>query len=415
MGKGERIRDGRYELIDVAGRGGMAVVWRATQHGDVGFKRTVAVKQMHDHLSESPLYIDMFAEEARVCAAMQSPNMAQVYDFVREDDRYYLVLEWIDGIDLGSLIRHFTKREQQMPWEMSAAIGVGVLRALADAHEREDEDGNVCPILHRDISPHNILITQRGMVKLIDFGLCLAPDRKKDLTEPGVVKGKMSYLSPEIVQGNRPTPKSDQFSVGSVLWESLAGKKLFDGENDFDVYTKIREGQVAPIRPIRRDLPRAMVAVLQKSLATEADNRFSSAREMGRELASVLKSARTASKDLHALIGRTVLDAREHLDMGERTGDHSTTTPIADPVIDQVTLPDRVDKTPEGNTPEGNTPEGNTPAGKDRVEKSNADDGAVASRKKRGTAPIEADAVIETSKKDERKGLLHRFPFFNRR
>ena len=383
MGKGERIRDGRYELIDVAGRGGMAIVWRATQHGDVGFKRTVAVKQMHDHLSESPLYIDMFAEEARVCAAMQSPNMAQVYDFVREDDRYYLILEWIDGIDLGSLIRHYTKREQQMPWEMSAAIGVGVLRALADAHERKDDKGNVSPILHRDISPHNILITQRGMVKLIDFGLCLAPDRKKDLTEPGVVKGKMSYLSPEIVQGNRPTPKSDQFSVGSVLWESLAGKKLFDGENDFDVYTKIREGQVAPIRPIRRDLPRAMATVLQKSLATEAENRFSSAREMGRELAAVLKSAR-ASKDLHALIGRTVVDAREHLEMGERTGDHSTTTPIADPVIDQVTLP--------GSEP--------------------AHDG---NRKKRGTAPIKTDAVVETADKEERKGLLHRLPFFNRR
>lgn len=383
MGKGERIRDGRYELIDVAGRGGMAIVWRATQHGDVGFKRTVAVKQMHDHLSESPLYIDMFAEEARVCAAMQSPNMAQVYDFVREDDRYYLVLEWIDGIDLGSLIRHYTKREQQMPWEMSAAIGVGVLRALADAHERKDDEGNVSPILHRDISPHNILITQRGMVKLIDFGLCLAPDRKKDLTEPGVVKGKMSYLSPEIVQGNRPTPKSDQFSVGSVLWESLAGKKLFDGENDFDVYSKIREGQVAPIRPIRRDLPRAMATVLQKSLATEAENRFSSAREMGRELAAVLKSAR-ASKDLHALIGRTVVDAREHLEMGERTGDHSTTTPIADPVIDQVTLP-----------------------GSEPAQDSN--------RKKRGTAPIKTDAVVETTDKEERKGLLHRLPFFNRR
>lgn len=390
--KGARIRDGRYELIDVAGRGGMAVVWRANQHGDVGFRRTVAVKQMHDHLSESQLYIDMFAEEARVCAAMQSPNMVQVYDFICEDDNYYLVLEWIDGIDLGSLIRHFSKRGLHMPWEMSAAIGVGVLRALADAHERKDEEGNICPVLHRDISPHNILITQRGMVKLIDFGLCLAPDRKKELTEPGVVKGKMSYLSPEIVQGNRPTPKSDQFSVGSVLWESLAGKKLFDGESDFDVYTKIREGQVAPIRPIRRDLPRGMVAVLQKSLATVPDNRFSSVREMGRELGAVLKSARTASKDLHALIGRTVLEAREHLEMGERTGDHSTTTPIADPVIDMVTLPG------EATNGGGDAPE--TASDKHR--------------KKRPTAPIAAEEIAIPGR-EERKGLLHRLPFFGRK
>lgn len=259
MEKGARIRNGHYELIEVAGRGGMAVVWRATQHGDVGFHRTVAVKQMHDHLTDSQIYIDMFAEEARVCAAMQSPNIAQVYDFVEEDGNYFLVLEWIDGIDLSSLIRHYTSRGSQMPWEISAAIGVGMLRALADAHERLGDDGKICPILHRDISPHNVLVTTRGMVKLIDFGLCLAQDRQSELTEPGVVKGKMSYLSPEIVQGERPTARSDQFSVGSVLWESLAGKKLFDGDSDFDVYTKIREGQVAPIRPLRREIGRAHV------------------------------------------------------------------------------------------------------------------------------------------------------------
>lgn len=381
MEKGATIRDGRYELLEVAGRGGMAVVWRATQHGDVGFKRTVAVKQMHDHLTESQLYIDMFAEEARVCAAMQSPNMAQVYDFVEEDGNYYLVLEWIDGIDLSSLIRHFTSRDSQMPWEMSAAIGVGMLRALADAHEREDQSGEVCPILHRDISPHNILVTTRGMVKLIDFGLCLARDRQADLTAPGVVKGKMSYLSPEIVKGARPTERSDQFSVGSVLWETLAGKKLFDGKSDFDVYTKIREGQVAPIRPLRRDLPRGMVSVLQKSLATDESNRFLSTREMGRELSLVLKSARAAAKDLHHIIGKTVLDARDHLDMGGRTGEHSTTTPIADPVIDQVTLP--------------------------------GEDGTA--RKKRGTAPIPAQGAIETTAGDTNKGLLHRLPFFGKR
>lgn len=389
MKKNRTIRDGRYELLEVAGRGGMAVVWRATQHGDVGFNRTVAVKQMHDHLTESRLYIDMFAEEARVCAAMQSPNMAQVYDFVEEDGNYYLILEWIDGIDLSSMIRHFTARGAQMPWEMSAAIGVGMLRALADAHERQDQTGKVCPILHRDISPHNILVTSRGMVKLIDFGLCLAGDRTANLTEPGVVKGKMSYLSPEIVQGERPTQKSDQFSVGSVLWETLAGKKLFDGESDFDVYTKIREGQVAPIRPLRRDLPRGMVSVLQKALAREQEHRFLSAREMGRELSLVLKSARAAAKDLHHIIGNTVVDAREHLEMGGRTGEQSTLTPIADPipdkVIDQVTLPGA----------------GNNTKGK---------------RKKRGTAPIPIQgAAIETKAGTTQKGLLHRLPFFGKR
>lgn len=391
MNEGLRIGGGRYELVEVAGRGGMAVVWRATQHGDVGFHRTVAIKQMHDHLSESQLYIDMFAEEARVCAAMQSPNMAQVYDFVLEDNNYYLVLEWIEGIDLGSLIRYYTQRDSYMPWEMSAAIGVGILRALADAHERKDEEGNISPILHRDISPHNILITTRGMVKLIDFGLCLAGDRQKDLTDPGVVKGKMSYLCPEILQGHRPTTMADQYSVGSVLWESLTGKKLFDGKSDFDVYTKIREGQVAPIRPLRRDLPRGMVSVLNKGLASNISNRFMSAREMGRELSLVLKTARAGSKDLHDLIGRTVIDAREHLDMGRRTGEHSTTTPIADPVIDLVTLPG----------------EGDPPSEEREIS-------SASRRNRRDTGPISKDGAVAASV-EEQKGLLHRLPFFGKR
>jgi serine/threonine-protein kinase len=388
MEAGKEIRDGRYELLEIAGRGGMAVVWRAHQHGDVGFQRTVAVKQMHDHLTESQLYIDMFAEEARVCAAMQSPNMAQVYDFVCEDDNYYLVLEWIDGIDLGSLVRFYEGRGGQMPWEIAAAVGVGILRGLADAHEREDLEGAVSPVLHRDISPHNILITTRGMVKLIDFGLCLARDRTAELTEPGVVKGKMSYLSPEIVSGSRPTELSDQFSVGSVLWESLVGRKLFDGENDYEVYAKIRDGQVAPIRPLRRDLPRGMVKVLQRALSAEPANRYPSAREMGRELSQVLKTARTASKDLHALIGRTVVEARQHLEMGNRTGEHSTTTPIADAAIDQVVLPD--DENEGART--------------------------SSSRSRRGTEPIPAEESALLARSDDgRKGLLHRLPFFGRK
>jgi serine/threonine-protein kinase len=265
-----------------------------------------------------------------------------------------------------------------MPWEMASAVGVGILRALADAHERFDLEGAVSPVLHRDISPHNILITDRGMVKLIDFGLCLAQDRRGELTEPGVVKGKMSYLSPEIVRGERPTEKSDQFAVGTVLWEALVGRKLFDGETDFDVYSKIRDAQIAPIRPLRRDLPRGLVSVLQRSLSRDQEQRFPSAREMGRGLSGVLRSAKTVSKDLHALMGRTVHEAREDLNLGRRTGDHSTTTPIAETVFDQVTLPE-------------------------------------SKRARRSTDPVQPDKAGATSPRDTKRGLLHHLPFFGRR
>lgn len=328
MKPGHRIRD-KYELVEIAGRGGMAVVWRAIQHGDAGFRRKVAVKQMHDHLVGSQLYVDMFAEEARVLADLESPNVATVYDFVAEDERFYLVMEWIEGVDLGGYVRHFTQAQSKTRWELITAVGIGLTKALAAAHERIASDGSAAPVVHRDVSPHNILITTRGQVKLIDFGLSLARDRDRELTDPGIVKGKMAYLSPEIVSGKRATVFSDQFAAGSVLWEALVGRKLFEGANDFDVFTKLRNAQIQPLSSNRRDVPKDLAAVIQRALSPSEGERYASTREMGRQLSLVLRSAR-APKDLHELLGRSVVEAREELGLGERTGEPSTTTPVAD-------------------------------------------------------------------------------------
>jgi serine/threonine-protein kinase len=328
MRQGHRIRD-RFELVEIAGRGGMAIVWRGLQLGDVGFRRTVAVKQMHDHLVGSPLYVDMFAEEARVLADLESPNIANIYDFVREDDQYYLVMEWIEGIDLGSYVRHFTRAQSKTRWELITAVGIGLMKALAAAHERVGADGQPSPVVHRDVSPHNILITQKGQVKLIDFGLSLARDRGRELTEPGIVKGKMSYLSPEIVSGKRATVFSDQFAAGSVLWEALVGRKLFEGVNDFDVFTKLRNAQIQPLAPSRRDLPRDLTQVITRALSPSEGERFASAREMGRQLSLVLRSAR-APKDLHELLGKSVVEAQRELGAEALGVEPSTTTPIAE-------------------------------------------------------------------------------------
>jgi eukaryotic-like serine/threonine-protein kinase len=308
----------------------MAVVWRGTQHGDVGFSRTVAVKQMHDHLAESQVYVDMFAEEARVLATVASPNIATVYDFVKEDGQYYLVQEWIDGIDLGTYIHWFNAGQSHTRWDLVASIGIGVLSALAAAHERRGPDGQVTPVVHRDVSPHNILITSEGLVKLIDFGLSLARDRGKELTDPGIVKGKMSYLSPEIVSGQRPSPLSDQFAAGSVLWEALVGRKLFDGQNDYEIYKKLRDGQVQPLRPLRRDVPREMAAIIHRALSADETQRFASAREMSGHLADVLRSHR-APRDLHELLGESAHDAREGMARASRSVEASSSaTPLAD-------------------------------------------------------------------------------------
>lgn len=320
---------GRYQLLEVAGRGGMADVWRAQVMGDHGFTRVVAIKQMHTALAEKPAYVKMFIEEARLGAALESPNLAEVRDFIEEDGNYYLVMEWVEGVDLGSWVRWHRDRSVETRWELVAAIGIGILRGLAAAHERLGPDGKPMPVVHRDVSPHNVLLTSRGLVKLVDFGLALAPDRTSDRTEPGVVKGKMAYLSPEIVSGGAPLPASDLFACASVMWEALVGRKLFDGATDFETYKKVRDCVVQPLRPARADVPAQLAQLIHRALAPDPTQRFPTAREFARQIATVLKKS-TMRKDLHAVLSRSVHDARADLGMGNRTGDPTTQTPIAE-------------------------------------------------------------------------------------
>lgn len=329
------IVGGRYELIEVAGRGGMADVWRGRVRGDSGFVRDVAVKQMHQNLAVQPQYVAMFVEEARVGAELQSPNITEVHDFVHDRGNYYMVLEWIDGVDLGSWVKWHTSREEQTRWELVAAVGVGVLRGLAAAHERVGPDGRPLPIVHRDVSPHNVLLTTRGMVKLIDFGLALAPDRAQETTDPGIVKGKMSYLAPEIVTGGRPVPASDQFACGSVLWEALVGRKLFDGETDYETYCRLRDCMVQPLRPLRPDVPPAFTQIVHRALTAAVDGRFPSTREMARQIGTALKKVQLR-KDLHTVLSTSVAEARAALGVVGRPTELSDATPVAELVPDET-------------------------------------------------------------------------------
>lgn len=321
------IVGGRYELIDVAGSGGMANVWRGRVRGDFGFVRNVAVKQMHRNLAEQPTYVAMFVEEARLGSTLQSPNIAEVHDFVHDAGNYYMVLEWIEGIDLGTWIRWHAQRNEQTRWELAAAVGIGILRGLAAAHERTGPDGSLVPAVHRDVSPHNVLLTTRGMVKLIDFGLALAPDRPVETTEQGIVKGKMSYLAPEIVAGSTPIPASDQFACGSVLWETLSGRKLFDGATDYDVYCRLRDCVIEPLRPLRPDVPQAFATIIHRALSASVDARYPSTREMARQIGTTLKKVQLR-KDLHTILARSVEEARNDVGQGPRVGDVSSATPI---------------------------------------------------------------------------------------
>jgi eukaryotic-like serine/threonine-protein kinase len=306
---GELI-DGKYQLVQVAGEGGMATVYKAVQKGAAGFQRTVAIKKIKPEYRAVKNYVDMFIEEARVGSELAHPNIVQVHDFVAQEGSYYLVMEWVEGIDLGHFIKAHREAGVHVPWPLAVAIGIGTLRGLGAAHDRRGPDGEAAPVIHRDVTPHNVLLGVNGVVKLTDFGLARARDRVASMTAPGTVKGKLSYLAPEVSFGKSNTPQSDLFCVGSVLWETLSGERLFDGKTDVEIFKKIRACKIPPIAERRADIPPALVAVLDMALDIEPTNRFASATAFAHALAQVMKQA--VGIDPQTALGTAVRDVRMH-------------------------------------------------------------------------------------------------------
>jgi serine/threonine protein kinase len=283
--------DGKYELVSLAGEGGMASVYKAVVRGAAGFQRPVAVKHIKPEYRALKNYIDMFIEEARVGSELAHPNIVQVHDFCSEAGSYYLIMEWVEGVDLGALIRVYRDNVRNVPWPLAATIGIGTLRGLGAAHDRVAPDGTPAPVIHRDVSPHNVLLGLNGAIKLSDFGLARARDRAASLTAPGTVKGKLSYLAPEVTFGKPNSVQSDLFGVGSVVWETLTGDRLFDGKNDIEIFKKIRACQIPSIQTRRKDVPPSLAAVLEIALSADPANRYGTADEFAHALDQVVKQA----------------------------------------------------------------------------------------------------------------------------
>ncbi len=296
---------GKYELVAPVGQGGMANVWRGLTHGAAGFTCRVAVKRVLPALAADAGFVAMFVEEARVVSSLQHPNIVQIHDFDRDaEGRYFIVMEWIDGLDLEAWVASFPVG--QTPWHLAAAIGVEILRGLGAAHERVDGAGQPAPVVHRDVSPANVLLSVMGIVKLADFGLARAADRAA-MTAPGMVKGKLSYLAPELIARQPPTPKSDLFAVGIVLWEALTGRRLFGGGDQLEVVQRVRACQVPPVRGERPDVPALLAEVVHTALAKAPGDRFERAEEMQRALAAVLKVQPEPTDD--RALARSIRDA----------------------------------------------------------------------------------------------------------
>lgn len=286
---GRRIA-GKYELLERAGEGGMATVWRAVTLGAQGFERPIALKRAHPALAADADFVAMFVEEARVNATLDHPNIVHVHDFgVDEDGDHYLVMEWVEGLDLRALVHAHDVENEHVDWPIVAAIGIEMLRGLHFAHTRITEDGELAPIFHRDVTPQNVMLAASGAVKITDFGLARAMDRAR-VTVPGVVKGKLSYLAPELTLDGPPSAKSDLFGVGIVLWEALAGQKLFDAATDREVLGMVARADVPWIQDIRDDVSPAIADIVHTALARDPDDRWVDARAMAHALTRALRS-----------------------------------------------------------------------------------------------------------------------------
>jgi len=278
----------RYRVIEKLEAGGMAEVFRAESEGLQGFKKQVAIKRVLPHLSEKKKFISMFLDEARLCAQLTHSNCVQVFDIGVGDNAYFIVMEFVDGANLKSVAENLKKKQgRDMPLEVSAFLAAEICKGLDYAHNLKDSSGQDLHIVHRDMSPPNVLITKYGEVKIVDFGLAKASSQLEK-SEPGIIKGKFSYLSPEAALGQDVDPRTDVFAVGIILWELLTGKRLFLGDTDFQTVKQVQEARVPSVRTHNPQVPPELERVVNKSLARDPKERYQTARELAQDLTRFL-------------------------------------------------------------------------------------------------------------------------------
>ncbi len=276
-------RLGRYELLAPLGKGGMASVFLARLRGPSGFEKLLAIKRIHPALTEDPRFVDMFLDEARVAAALQHPNIAQVFELGHEGPVYFLAMEYLHGEHLGDVLGRAAKDGAPLPVELACWIVARVAEALHHAHEATDALGRPLSIIHRDVSPQNIFVTYAGNAKLTDFGVAKASSNVVE-TDTGTVKGKFAYMAPEQALGHEIDRRVDVFALGTVLWEALAGRRLFRAATDAQTLLNVTRCEVPPLPPIRREVSEDLDSIVQCALAADPSGRFETAGALARAL-----------------------------------------------------------------------------------------------------------------------------------
>jgi serine/threonine protein kinase len=323
---------GRYALHAEIAAGGMATVHIGRLLGPVGFARTVAIKKLHPPLAKDPEFVAMFLDEARLAARIRHPNVVSTLDVVATEGELFVVMEYVPGESLARLLRAVRTNSEMVPVPIAATIMVGVLHGLHAAHEARDERGQPLRIVHRDVSPHNILIGTDGDAHVIDFGIAKARGRMQ-VTRQGQIKGKLSYMPAEQLLGQPLDQRADVFAASIVLWECLTGQRLFQGTDDSEVYAKVLLGKVDPPSLYAPELTPAVDEIVMRGLARDRNQRFTTAREMALALEAAIPLAPPSQvgRWVEGLVGDSLAERTEQIAGIERLDDipESRMTPSA--------------------------------------------------------------------------------------
>ncbi len=313
---------GQYELMEVIATGGMAEVYRARMRGVEGFQKIVAIKRILSHLTDNDEFVTMFIDEAKLAAQLQHPSIIHIYDLGKIERSYYIAMEYIDGKDLRTILRHVEEKQQRLPLGLSVFVASRLAAALDYAHRKRDLQGRAMALVHRDVSPQNVLISFEGEIKLCDFGIAKAAS-KASHTRAGALKGKLQYMSPEQAWGKDIDHRSDIFSLGLVLYEMVTGRKAFAGDSELSILEQVRSPRVTLPRDIDPAIPPQVERIIVKALKENRDERYQTAAEMASDLDGIIQSLRPSpgGSELGAfvseLLGR------------ERPGAAAPTTPAA--------------------------------------------------------------------------------------
>ncbi len=272
---------GKYELLARLAAGGMGEIFLARLKGDGGFEKLLAIKRLLPHLAADDHFVTMFLDEARITAQLSHPNICGVFELGKVNNQYFIAMEYLDGVDFGYLIK--STAFQMLDIRFAVALICQACEGLTFAHESTDKDGQLTGIIHRDISPGNLFVTDNGLVKILDFGIAKARNSMTK-TQTGIVKGKYKYMSPEQLDGHKIDHRSDIFSLGIVAFEILSGQKLFDRPNEYQVFQAIKTLPIPTLTQVRSDIPAQISDVVARALSRPIGARYTSANEFGEAL-----------------------------------------------------------------------------------------------------------------------------------